>query len=91
MQSRNLGSLFIEGRLGEGNFQGAWAGLRIYSGKSDKPLIRRHREDDPIVWDTLFTILNSYSSSSNTASASSTSLNCDLFEGDTPGTCETSD
>jgi hypothetical protein len=38
-------SLFSEGRVSE-DHAAAWAGLRLYFG-ADKPLIRRHREDDP--------------------------------------------
>jgi hypothetical protein len=40
-----MGSVFVEGRVGEDQFKSIWAGLRIYLGKSDKTLIRRHRED----------------------------------------------
>lgn len=40
-----MGSLFVEGRAGEDNHKSIWAGVRIYLGKSDKSLIRRHRED----------------------------------------------
>jgi len=43
-------SLFAEGRFGEGDFHGVWAGLRFYFGQKDKSLIRRHREDDPTDW-----------------------------------------
>ncbi len=87
MQSRNLGSFFIEARLGEHTFQGAWAGLRIYSGKSDKSLIRRHREDDPIVWDTLFSILNSSTTNFSSSSSSASTTNCD-FNTNPDGSCE---
>lgn len=53
-------SLFAEGRIGEDEYQGAWAGVRMYLG-DDKTLIRRHREDDPTEWaeDNLFGIVNS--------------------------------
>jgi hypothetical protein len=44
---RALGSFFLEGRIGESDYKSIWAGLRVYFGNSDKPLIRRHREDDP--------------------------------------------
>ena len=60
-------TLFVEGRAGQGAFEGMWGGLRVYLGK-DKSLIRRHREDDPLPWDTLFTILNSNTSSSTNSS-----------------------
>jgi hypothetical protein len=43
-----LGSLFVEGRAGE--YTGIWGGLKLYIGKQDKSLIRRHREDDPDEW-----------------------------------------
>lgn len=52
-------SLFAEGRIGENDYQGAWAGMRMYLG-DEKSLIRRHREDDPTDWaeDNLLGILN---------------------------------
>jgi hypothetical protein len=40
-----MASIFVEGRAGENQFKSIWAGLRIYLGRSDKSLIRRHRED----------------------------------------------
>ena len=46
---RTLGSLFVEGRVGEDDYKSIFAGLRVYFGNSDKPLIRRHREDDPFI------------------------------------------
>jgi hypothetical protein len=46
-----MGSLFVEGRYGENNATGVWGGIRFYFGHHDKPLIRRHREDDPINWE----------------------------------------
>lgn len=53
-------ALYAEGRIGEDEYQGAWAGVRMYLG-DEKTLIRRHREDDPIEWaeDNLFGIVNS--------------------------------
>jgi hypothetical protein len=42
-----MGSAFVEGRVGESAASGVWGGLRFYFGEKDKPLIRRHREDDP--------------------------------------------
>ncbi|HWN51384.1 MAG TPA: hypothetical protein VNO18_16470 [Xanthobacteraceae bacterium] len=45
-----MGSLFVEGRYGEDNATGVWGGIRFYFGQKDKPLIRRHREDDPVDW-----------------------------------------
>ncbi|WP_306257920.1 hypothetical protein [Pararhizobium sp. IMCC21322] len=52
-------ALFAEGRIGEDEYQGAWAGVRMYLG-DNKSLIRRHREDDPTDWseDNLFGIVN---------------------------------
>jgi hypothetical protein len=42
-----MGSFFLEGQVGEGNFKSVWAGFRMYFGQGDKSLIQRHREDDP--------------------------------------------
>ncbi len=52
-------SLFAEGRIGEDDYKGAWAGVRMYLG-DEKTLIRRHREDDPTDWeeDNLLGIVN---------------------------------
>jgi hypothetical protein len=61
-------SLFVEARLGEGDFHGVWGGLKFYWGQKDKSLIARHRQDDPPVWDTLFSITNSRSSSGGSSS-----------------------
>jgi Chaperone of endosialidase len=47
VSERTMGSLFIEGRAGEGDFHGVYGGLRFYFGNHDKSLIRRNREDDP--------------------------------------------
>jgi hypothetical protein len=64
-----MGSAFIEGRLGEDDFHGVWGGLRMQFGHKDKPLIARHRQDDPNIWgvDTLFSIINSQTSSSSSS------------------------
>lgn len=43
-------SLFAEGRVGEDDYRGVWGGVRVYFGAPAKPLIRRHREDDPANW-----------------------------------------
>ncbi len=43
-------SSFIEGRFSE-NDDAVWAGLRFYFGSENKSLIRRHREDDPYLWE----------------------------------------
>jgi hypothetical protein len=55
-----LASAFVEGRIGGRDNSGVWGGLKLYLGRVDKPLIARHRQDDP-EWDpdTLFTIENS--------------------------------
>ena len=45
-----MGSLFVEGRVGEDNATGVWGGIRFYFGHQDKSLIRRNREDDPADW-----------------------------------------
>jgi hypothetical protein len=65
-----IGSAFIEGRVGEGDFHGVWGGIRFYFGAGDKPLIARHRTQDPNNWmpDNLFSILNSSTSSGSTSS-----------------------
>lgn len=44
-------STFVESRLGEDDSAAVWAGLRFYFGNSDKSLMRRHREDDPNLWE----------------------------------------
>ena len=56
-----MGSLFVEGRVGEEDYKGVWGGLRFYVGQKDKSLIQRQRQDDPIEWtpETLFSISNS--------------------------------
>jgi hypothetical protein len=70
-----MGTGFVEGRLGENDFHGVWGGLRFHFGQKDKPLIARHRQDDPNIWgvDTLFSIVNNYFSNGS----SSSSLFCD--------------
>jgi hypothetical protein len=59
-----MASAFIEGRIGEKDFEGIWGGLRFYYGQKDKTLIQRHRQDDPFEWipETLLSITNSFSS-----------------------------
>jgi hypothetical protein len=78
-----MASAFLEGRAGEDQFQGVWGGLRFYFGQKDKTLIRRHREDDPIIWDTLHSIVNNYKTS-----GSSTSTQFCLFGPPIGGSCE---
>ena len=60
-----LGSAFVEARVGESDFHGIWGGLKFYFGPTDKPLIARHRQEDPNNWsvDSLFSILNNHTSS----------------------------
>jgi hypothetical protein len=56
---RTMAAPFIEGRIGEDDSSGVWGGIKFYFGRRDKPLIQRHREDDPRIWDTLHSIANS--------------------------------
>ncbi|MBR1088690.1 hypothetical protein JQ621_14570 [Bradyrhizobium manausense] len=64
-------SAFFEARVGEGDTRGIWGGLKFYFGQKDKPLIARHRQDDPNIWstDTLFSIVNSQTGSSSSTSS----------------------
>lgn len=50
MSNGVMAALFVEGRVGEDSYRGVWGGLRFYFGRTDKTLIRRHREDDPTGW-----------------------------------------
>jgi len=61
---------FAEARIGEGNFQGVWGGLRFYFGQKDKSLMARHRQDDPNNWgaSNLFGIINNQTNSSSSTS-----------------------
>jgi len=45
-----MAGLFAEGQVGARPANAAWGGLRLYFGQKDKTLIRRHREDDPPIW-----------------------------------------
>ena len=62
-----LASAFVEGRFGEDDFRGVWGGLKVYFGPTDKPLIARHRQEDPPSWnvDNLFAILNNHSTTTS--------------------------
>ncbi|MEX2035018.1 MAG: hypothetical protein WEA28_07490 [Xanthobacteraceae bacterium] len=80
-----MASAFVEGRIGEGDFQGVWGGLKLYFGQKDKTLIRRHREDDPGFVDALPSITNNYF----TSGSSSSSLFCAAPGFSNPTTCET--
>jgi len=66
-----MASGFLEGRVGEAQFHGIWGGLRFYFGGKDKPLMARHRQDDPNNWgvDSLFSIVNSYTTNNSGSSA----------------------
>ena len=52
-------ALFAEGRIGEDESRGVWAGVRLYFGAS-QTLVGKHRRDDPSDWlpDNLFSIQN---------------------------------
>jgi len=79
-----LASLFVQAAIGEDKFNGVWGGLKLYFGPSDKPLIARHRQEDPNNWDVdnLFGILNNSSTTSTQS--------CTIGTGGTgPGGCET--
>jgi hypothetical protein len=55
-----MGALFAEARIGEGSANhGLWGGARFYFGNSDKSLIRRHREDDPVGGDIASSVTES--------------------------------
>lgn len=47
LATTNAVSAFVEGRVGENNYNGVWGGLRVYFGERNKPLKERHRRDDP--------------------------------------------
>jgi hypothetical protein len=88
MSGNRLGSLFVEARVGQGAFEGVWGGVKVYFGQRDKSLIRRHREDDPVPWDTLFSILNNHNNSGTSNANSTSTLDCP-FGFAAPGVCET--
>jgi hypothetical protein len=79
---RVMASAFVEGRLGEHAANGVWGGLKFYFGQKDKTLIQRHRQDDPTIWDTLFSF-RQFNTGSSTSSQFCTN-------GNTPfnGSCE---
>jgi hypothetical protein len=65
---KTMGSLFVEGRIGEDEYRAVWAGLRVYFGQRDKSLIRRNREDDDPtnkMPDTAFSILGTGTGTGN--------------------------
>jgi hypothetical protein len=64
-----MGSLFVEAEFSK--YSSVWGGFRFYFGQKDKTLLARHREDDPPLWYSLQSILNSqFTSSSGTGSGS---------------------
>jgi hypothetical protein len=79
------GSAFFEGVAGEDSFHGIWGGLKFYFGRADKPLIARHRQDDPKDWttDTLFSLTNNTTGSGTTT----TTLFCNPGEKLVGGNC----
>jgi hypothetical protein len=44
-----MASLFANGSVSEDGDGAVLGGLRLYFGQQPKPLIRRHREDDPMI------------------------------------------
>jgi hypothetical protein len=61
-----LASAFVEGRVGENDASGVWGGLKLYFGPTDKPLIARHRTEDPNIYhDLLFGILGNHNTSAS--------------------------
>ena len=79
-----MASAFVEGRVGEGDYEGVWGGLKVYFGQKDKTLIRRHREDDPEKVELLSAATNSHVQS---GSSSSTTF-CGAEGFSSPTTCE---
>jgi hypothetical protein len=66
-----MASAFVEGRVGENDNHGIWGGLKVYFGRTDKPLLERNRRDDPVQWstDTAFSLFGA----NHTGSSLSTS------------------
>jgi hypothetical protein len=67
-----MASAFVEGRIGENDNHGIWGGLKLYFGRTDKPLIERNRRDDPAQWstDAAFSLFGAnHTGSSNSTSA----------------------
>ncbi len=52
-------TLFASGAFGQHNYAQALGGVRFYFGAPEKSLIKRHREDDPILPPDLFTTTGS--------------------------------
>ena len=72
-----MGTAFLEGRVGSASFEGVWGGLRVYFGQKDKTLIRRHREDDPSIYDSIQAAANSVGAFSPFLDQVFCSKNCD--------------
>lgn len=79
-------ALFAEGRIGEDDYEGAWAGVRMYFGEN-KSLMRRHREDDPTDWaeDSVFSVVNGASDS--LAASKNIYSGCSIPAEIAPATC----
>jgi hypothetical protein len=82
-----MASAFLEGRIAESNAQGIWGGVRFYFNKAPKSLMARHREDDPIHWGPMSSLLAIIAGHS-TSSSSSSSQFCIPGETLTGGSCE---
>jgi hypothetical protein len=78
-----LGSAFVEARFFESDINGVWGGVKFYFGPNDKPLMARHRQEDPNNWnvDSLYTITNN----GGTTGATTTTRYC--TNGGTPPVC----
>lgn len=70
-RSRHRGLSVLRGARWRGQFPRNLGGLKFYFGRADKPLIARHRQDDPPNWttDTLFSITNNNTGSTSTTSS----------------------
>ena len=77
------GALFVDGHIGARNTAGVRGGLKFYFGRSDKTLIRRHREDDPVINlpIDLLAISNATSAPTITALPAAPAPVCKDFEG----------
>lgn len=70
------GAVFAEGSLGERGDGAVMAGVRVYWGAKDKPLIRRHREDDPILAPGIDEAINGGSVATTAAAPSAPPIPC---------------
>jgi hypothetical protein len=66
-----LGSAFVEARFFESDVNGVWGGVKFYFGPNDKPLMARHRQEDPNNWnlDSLYSITNNGSTTGSTTTS----------------------